>query len=76
MRNLKFRKVRSLGHLLKPSEQKPPELGYELRLVCVSGGLALNMDVLIPVHRNWEKQKMSTCVWCVYSVYAQACIHK
>ena len=32
----------SLGNLFKYSQQKSPELGEKLRLLCVSKGLALN----------------------------------
>lgn len=45
--------------MLRHLRQKPSELGFELGLVWVTKGLALNRGALIPVLGNREKQEMN-----------------
>lgn len=45
--------------MLRHLRQKPSELGFELGLVWVTKGLALNRGALIPVLGNREKQEVN-----------------
>ena len=66
-----------MRYLLKQPQQKPPELGYELRHVWITRGLDFDRGALISVLGNWKQQETSVCACvCVQCRHKHRCTNE